>query len=193
MQVLRADPLLAPLIERHGPPRLRLGTNVYHALGRAIIFQQLSGSAANTIYRRFLALYPGGRFPAPDRLRATRLVRLRRAGLSRQKANYLRDLATKFGDGTLRPRRLRALGDLELRAALLEIKGVGHWTVDMLFLFTLGKPDVLPVADLGIRKGMQKLFDLDQLPDEEAMNALAERWRPYRSVASYYLWRVLEG
>lgn len=189
---LRRDPLLAPLITRHGPPRWRAPRGTFQALCRSIIYQQLSGKAAGTIYRRFRALYPGRPFPTPAELRATRVARLQRAGLSRQKASYVRDLARKFDDGTIEPRGFRHRSDEELKVELTQIRGVGPWTVDMLLMFTLRRPDVLPVGDLGVQKGFQLLFQLDELPDPATMVALAQRWSPWRSLASWYLWRLVE-
>ncbi|HVS15782.1 MAG TPA: DNA-3-methyladenine glycosylase [Thermoanaerobaculia bacterium] len=189
---LRRDARLRPVIRRFGPPSYRRYDSHFHALARSILFQQLSGSAANTIFDRFTALFPGRRFPRPEQVLALSVEELRAVGVSRQKAGYLLDLAAKMADGTIRPRLLATLSDDELVSELTQVKGIGVWTVHMFALFTLRRPDVLPVGDLGIRKGFERLFELDGEPDADAMVALAEPWRPYRSIASWYLWRVLE-
>ena len=184
---------MAALIQRHGPPDLRRTRNSFASLGRAIISQQLSGKAANTIYRRFLELYPTGRFPRPQQLLETPLGRLREVGLSRNKSTYLLDLAEKFTDGTLQPRRFAAMDNEALSTTLCQVKGIGQWSVDMFLIFGLLRPDVLPVGDLGVRKGMQAYFGMSELPKPDEMEQRAEPWQPYRSIASWYMWRVLEG
>ncbi|WP_428267189.1 DNA-3-methyladenine glycosylase family protein [Haliangium sp.] len=180
------------LIRRHGAPPLSKTRNSFASLGRAIVSQQLSGKAADTIYGRFLALYPRRRFPRPDELLATPIETLRGAGLSRAKASSLHDLAAKFQDGTVIPRRFVHMDEDGLRAMLTQVKGIGPWSVDMFLIFGLMRPDVLPVGDLGVRKGVQAYFGTEALPDAEEMTALSEGWRPYRSVASWYMWRVVE-
>ncbi|HLU66700.1 MAG TPA: DNA-3-methyladenine glycosylase [Kofleriaceae bacterium] len=187
----RADPQLGRLIKRHGPPRLKPSRNHLESLTRAIIYQQLSGKAAATIYRRFLDLF-GGRFPSAAELAAIPMARLRGAGLSGAKAEYVLDLARRVADGSIDPRRFRRMEDEALIAHLTQVKGIGRWSVHMFLLFGLGRPDVLPTGDLGVRKGMQLLFRLPDLPAPSAMEELAEPWRPYRSIASWYMWRLLE-
>lgn len=184
---------MAALIKRHGPPSFRRTRNSFASLGRAIISQQLSGKAADTICRRFLALYPGSRFPRPDELLATPFDTLRGVGLSRAKASYLLDLAHKFADGTIQPRRFARMADAELLDMLTQVKGIGPWSVDMFLMFGLARPDVLPVGDLGVQKGMKLYFGLDDLPRPGVMTELAGPWQPYRSVASWYMWRVTES
>ncbi len=184
---------MGQLIAEHGPPPLRRTRNSFESLARAIVYQQLSGRAAETIYRRFLALFPRRRFPTPAALRRMPDHQLRGAGLSRPKVTYLKDLAAKFEDGTIDPRRFRRAGAAEIARTLLAVKGIGAWSVDMFLLFGLNRPDVLPVGDLGIRKGMALYFDLDALPDPPHMERLAAPWRPFRSVASWYLWRCAEA
>jgi DNA-3-methyladenine glycosylase II len=181
------------LIEQHGPPTLRRTRNSFASLGRAIIYQQLSGKAAGTIYQRFLGLYPTMRFPRPDELLVTPVERLRSAGLSAAKASSLLDLAAKFRDGTVRPGRFAHLDEEALIDMLTEVRGIGPWSVHMFLIFGLLRPDVLPVGDLGVRRGMQIYFGLDDLPAPAPMSELAEPWRPYRSVASWYMWRVSES
>jgi DNA-3-methyladenine glycosylase II len=155
---------------------------------RALLYQQLAGAAAAAIERRFLALYRG-RQPKPEELLATPQEKLREAGISRQKAGYLYSLAEHTASGELKDAHLRGLDDDELIETVTRVKGVGRWTADMLLMFCLGRPDVLPVGDLGIRRGMERAYGLDVPPDAATMERIAEPWRPYRSAASWYLWR----
>lgn len=181
------------LIDRYGAPPLKRSRDTFGSLGRAIVYQQLSGSAAGTIYRRLLELFGNSRrFPRPPEILATTEASLRSAGLSRAKASFLHDLARHFDDGRIVPRRLHRASNEEIAAALTQVKGVGPWSVDMFLIFALNRPDVLPVGDLGIRKGMQRYFRKRSLPEAPAMRRMAEPWRPYRSVASWYMWRVAE-
>ena len=186
---LSRDPRLARVIERVGAQRfvpLRDGSH-FGALARSIIYQQLSGKAAATIHGRFLGLF-GGREPEPaDVLRCSDEA-LRAVGLSRQKLAYLKDLAAKAEALVA----LHELPDDEVIARLTTVKGVGLWTAQMFLMFRLGRPDVLPVLDLGIRKAAQKLYGLRTLPDGQKLETLATKWRPYCTVASWYLWRSLE-
>lgn len=191
---LKKDARLLPLIRRYPEPefnRGQKGLNPFHALIRAIIFQQLSGKAARTILDRFLTIYDK-KFPTPQRLLDTPVTALRAAGISTQKAGYLRDLAQKFVDGSVNPRRFSKMTDREVFEHVVAVKGIGPWTCDMFLMFTLGRPDVLPTGDLGIQKGMQKLFRLRSLPTPEKMQKLADSWRPYRTVACWYLWRLAD-
>ena len=191
---LRAvDPTLAPVIDAHGPPALAPTTNPVQSLARAIVSQQLSGKAADTIWGRFRALYPRARFPAPAAILATPLERLRGAGLSGAKAAAIQDLARHVVERRLVPARLPTATDDDVAAMLLPIRGIGPWSVHMFLMFALVRPDVLPVGDLGVRKGMQRHFRLRALPTPERMTALAAPWRPFRSVASWYMWRLLES
>ena len=187
-----ADPRLRTLIERHGPPRLQRTRNSFQSLARSIIYQQLSGKAAATIYRRFLQLFPTHRFPTPAAVRSMPVARLRSAGLSRQKATCLHALARNYLQGDIRPRRFNQMSAAEITVTLTRVKGIGPWTADMFMIFALNRPDVLPVGDLGVRKGMQRLCTLATLPDAETMRRVASPWRPFRSAASWYLWRMLD-
>ena len=187
---LQRDKRFAPLIKKHGVPDLKRGKNPFQALVRSIIHQQVSGAAAETIHARFLALFPAGKFPTPKAVRALPLAKMRAAGLSGQKASYIKDLAEKFADGTIRHRTLDSMETSALVEHLTRVKGIGVWTVHMFLIFTLNRPDVLPTGDLGIRKGFQSLYKLKELPDHAQMEKLARAWRPHASVASWYLWRV---
>jgi DNA-3-methyladenine glycosylase II len=153
-----------------------------------VIYQQLAGAAASAIERRFKAEF-GGRIPAPERLREASSERLRRVGLSRQKAAAVRSIAGAFLDGTVSARKLPHMEDAEVIAAVTQIRGVGVWTAHMLLMFSLGRPNVLPVGDYGVRKAVRDLYGLDALPTPGELEAIAEPWQPYCSVASWYLWR----
>ncbi len=188
-----ADPRLAPVIERHGHPTITPRKDPIKSLARAIVSQQLSGKAADTIWGRFVALYPKGKFPKPVQILATEDAKLRGAGLSGAKAAAIKDLARHVIEDKLVPARLAKLDDAGVSAMLLPVRGIGPWSVDMFLMFFLARPDVLPVGDLGIRKGMQKHFNLRKLPEAKRMLELAAPWRPYRTIASWYMWRLLES
>ncbi|MGH7560302.1 MAG: DNA-3-methyladenine glycosylase family protein [Gemmatimonadales bacterium] len=195
-ELARRDPVLGRHIAAVGPFALTGPTThdgAFAALTRAIVYQQLSGRAASTILGRVLALFPGERFPSPDAILATHHRRLRRAGLSEAKARAIRDLARHASIGTIPSiDELRSLPADEVVERLTVVRGVGQWTVEMLLIFRLGHPDVLPVHDLGVRKGLARLMGRRDLPDAEALLRRGERWRPWRSVASWYLWRAAE-
>lgn len=188
----QADPRLAAVIERVGACTLRPRGPIYQSLFRSVLYQQLAGNAAAAIERRVKACF-GGAVPPPDEFLSASTEALRAAGLSRQKLAYLRDLAAHFADGRLDGRRLCRLPEDDLIAAVTAVHGIGEWTAHMLLIFSLGRPDVLPVGDYGVRKGMQILYRLRELPKAEKMERVAAPWRPYRSIASWYLWRSVDG
>ena len=189
----RVDPVLARVITRvrRRPPGPREEGTHFDAILRAIVYQQLSGKAAATIHGRILALY-GGRTPTPDELLATPDESLRAAGLSRQKLDYLRDLARHASSGEVPFDTLHELDDEAIIAALTRVKGVGRWTVQMFLMFRLGRPDVLPELDLGIQNAIQRAYGLRKRPTPKEVQALGARWRPFASHACWYLWRSLE-
>jgi DNA-3-methyladenine glycosylase II len=184
-----ADPVLARVIDAVGPIEIALRRERFASLSRAIIFQQLAGAAARTIHDRFVALYPGRRFPSPRQVLNASAEDLRRVGLSRQKSLYLRDLAAHIENGTLNFHRFSKMDDEEIIVDLTRVNGIGRWTAEMFLIFNLGRPDVLPVDDLGVRNAARRLYRMRKMPDAKRLRALAERWRPYRSAASWYLWR----
>ncbi len=192
----RADRTLARGMRAVGPCGLRVSAapDVFAMLAQSIIYQQLSGKAAGTIFGRFCALLgPDVRWPTARQVLALDEHRLRGAGLSRAKALAVLDLAVKVEQGELPPLSdLQALPDEAVIEHLTRVRGIGRWTAEMFLLFRLGRPDVLPLDDLGVRKGFQRLFRLEALPERETLAARAERWRPWRSVATWYLWAVLE-
>lgn len=150
------------------------------------------GAAAETIWGRFVALYPKGKFPTPSAILATEDTALRAVGLSGAKARSIKDLARHVLEAKVVPARLGKLTDEEVSAMLLPVRGIGPWSVDMFLMFFLARPDVLPVGDLGIKKGMQLHFGLRKLPEADRMIKLAAPWRPFRTIASWYMWRLLE-
>lgn len=183
------------MIDRVGPflTDWRFTGTPYEALFRSIVYQQLSGKAAGTILGRVLALFGDGRYPGPARVLAMPEERMRAAGLSRNKTAAIRDLAARTLDGTVPDRRTASrMSDEALIEHLSAVRGVGRWTAEMLLMFCLGRPDVLPVSDLGIRKGFQLTFGMKRLPAPVTMLRRGARWAPYRTVASWYLWRCLE-
>ena len=191
-RLCRIEPRFREVHERHGAPPWRRTPNSFASLGRTIVYQQVAGSAAAAVWRRVCRLYPGGRFPTPERLAATPREALLGAGLSRQKATYLHDLAAAYLSGAIRPRRFDSLSDDEVRATLTAVRGIGAWTADIFLMFDLLRPDILPLGDYGLRQGFQLLLELEELPDADAMRRCAESWRPHRSHACWYLWRLLE-
>ncbi|HWO26220.1 MAG TPA: DNA-3-methyladenine glycosylase [Kofleriaceae bacterium] len=186
------DPRFSPLIEQHGPPTYTPTRDPVLSLARSIVYQQLSGKAATTIWNRVLELYPRRRFPPPRAILDTPDEKLRAAGMSGAKTAAIKDLARHVVEKRLVPSRLPAATDEEIAAMLLPVRGIGPWSVDMFLMFALARPDVLPVGDLGVRKGMQRHFRLRSLPEPERMRKLAQPWQPYRSVGSWYMWRVAE-
>lgn len=194
MVVLRQDPRLARVMEQIGPCRLaeeQLSGDPFEALLRAIIHQQLSGKAAGAIHERLLAQFPAG--ITPEELLAAEPEVLRGAGLSRAKMMAVQDLATKCLDGAVPSRAdLAKMDDLEIISRLTAVRGIGRWTVEMLLLFHLGRADILPVNDLGIRRGFMLVNELPSLPSPAELLEYGKRWKPYRSVASWYLWRMAD-
>jgi DNA-3-methyladenine glycosylase II len=186
---LRQDRKLAKVIDTVGKYNLPITKNPYESLVEAIITQQLSGKAADSISGRFRGIY--GRFPKPADVLKTSDTKLRKAGLSYMKISYIKDLSSKVESRELRLSYMKNLTDEEVIEQLTEVRGIGRWTAEMFLIFSLGRQDVLPVGDLGLKKGIQRLYSLSELPEKEQMEKIAEKWRPYRSVATWYLWRSL--
>jgi DNA-3-methyladenine glycosylase II len=194
LKFLRKDARLGAFVQSHGPiaHRRRHARDAFQSLAEAIIYQQLSGKAADTILRRFVALFPNKKFPTPDDVLGIKTEKLRAAGLSGQKANYLKDLAAKFKDGTITPKLFKRMSDREIIEHVTAVKGIGEWTAQMFLMFTLHRPDVLPTGDLGIQKGFQRLFKLRAKPSPARMERLARPWAGHRTLACMYLWRLLD-
>ncbi len=193
---MRADPVLGAIIKRKGACGLgeRRAEPRFRALLRALVSQQLSVKAAATIFSRVLALFPGDDgCPRPEAILEVPPETLRGVGLSRQKASYLHDLSARVVAGTLRLDELDELSDEQVMEALTAVKGVGRWTAEMILIFQLGRPDVLPVDDVGVLRSIQNVYGLRGRPSEKQVLRLGERWRPYRSIASWYLWAALDN
>jgi DNA-3-methyladenine glycosylase II len=187
----RKDPVLRAVIERVGPCKLRPARDRFHTLVRSIIAQQISGSAARTITGRLEELM------APKNVSAEALAklnpaRLRKVGVSPQKAGYLADLADKVLSGAVRLDRIARRTDAEVIAELIQVKGIGVWTAEMFLIFSLGRPDVLPCDDLGLRSALRNLYKLTDMPSRQLCDQIALPWRPYASVATWYCWRSLD-
>lgn len=192
---LKKDKYFSKLIQKHGPIEMSRGGPVFKALARSIVYQQLSGKAAETIFRRFVELFQKNasrKFPTPEQVLAMPLSKLRSAGLSKQKASYLRDLAHHFHTKKINHKKFHKMSNDEIIEHLLRVKGIGEWTVHMFLIFTLGRPDVLPVGDLGIRKGFQVVYKLKALPDKKMMEKLAMPWRQHATLAARYLWKAAD-
>lgn len=188
-----ADPKLGAWIDEAGPCGWRRSTEGSHFdhIARAIVYQQLSGAAAGTIYGRLLALY-GDRVPTPAQLMRTPDPRLRSVGLSGRKTEYLKDLARRAHDGSLPVETLHDLDDAAVIETLTAVRGIGEWTAQMFLMFRLARPDVLPVLDLGVQKAIQKLYGLRTLPLPKRVAKIGACWAPYRTIASWYLWRRVD-
>ena len=188
----RVDPIVGALIEEHGPYGPRPGDDPYAALVRSILYQQLAGAAARAIQQRWYARYTdGGRTPHPLEILATTDEAFRSAGVSRQKASYVRDLAQHMVDGSLDFDALPAFDDAAVIEALTAVRGVGEWTAHIFLLGELGRPDILPTGDLGVRNGMQVAYGLRQSPTPSQAEEIGRPWAPYRSVGSWYMWRAV--
>ena len=188
------DPVLARVIESVGAYRLQLRTEGthYQALTRAIVYQQLSGKAAGTIFGRFNALYADGA-ATPEAVLATADERLRSVGLSRQKIGYLKDLSSKVLDGSLPLDSVESMDDDDLIAHLVQVKGIGRWTAQMFLMFRLGRPNVLPELDLGIQNAIKRAYRMRKRPTPTQVKRIGSKWSPYCSVACWYLWRSLDN
>lgn len=187
-------PVMRRLIRQAGPCSIRpRRIQPYQALVQAVAHQQLNGTAAETILRRFIALFPGSRFPAPEDVQKVSDEAIRGAGFSRAKLAAIRDISARALAGTVPARRVIARwDDEEIIAHLTECRGVGRWTVEMFLMFTLARPDVLPVDDFGVRSGYRLAYGLDEMPSPKELLTLGEKWRPHRTTASWYLWRAVD-
>ncbi|XP_061356448.1 alkylbase DNA glycosidase-like protein mag2 [Gastrolobium bilobum] len=188
-----ADPLLSPLIDIHPPPTFDHFNTPFLALTRSILYQQLAFKAGTSIYTRFIALCGGEAGVVPETVLALTPQQLRQIGVSGRKASYLHDLARKYQNGILSDSAVVNMDDKSLFTMLTMVNGIGSWSVHMFMIFSLHRPDVLPINDLGVRKGVQLLYGLQDLPRPSQMDQFCEKWRPYRSVASWYMWRFVEA
>jgi DNA-3-methyladenine glycosylase II len=193
-ELSRADRHLAKVIRRVGrfPTKKQKSQPPFASLLQAIVYQQLAGKAAATIFGRVKAL-GASEFPTPEEILLLDEAKLRGAGLSRQKIAAVKDLAAKTLDGTVPPlSKLRRMSEEEIHERLVQVRGIGEWSVQMFLMFRLGRPDVLPIHDLGIRKGFQIVYGHKEHPKPQFILEHGERWRPYRSIASWYLWRAAD-
>lgn len=188
-----SDPKLASLIDSYTPPSFDSDRPPFQSLARSILYQQLATKAAQSIYTRFVTLCGGESSILPKTLLNLSPQTLRQIGVSGRKASYLHDLAEKFSDGTLSDSGIKEMDDESLLTMLTVVKGIGVWSVHMFMMFSLKRPDVLPVGDLGVRKGVKMLYGLKELPKPLEMEELCEKWKPYRSVGSWYMWRYMEA
>ncbi|MCU1239104.1 MAG: DNA-3-methyladenine glycosylase [Candidatus Solibacter sp.] len=187
----KSDPVLSAIIERVGAYGIQFRDPGFDTLVRSIVYQQLSGKVAKVILDRLIAAVGGDM--TPEKILALRPARMRKLGLSTQKTAYIRDLARHTRDGKLVFAELSALSDLEVIERLTQVKGIGVWTAQMFLMFALRRHDILPTGDLGVRNAIKKAYNLAELPSPAEMEELAKAWRPWCSVASWYLWRSLEG
>ena len=189
------DTALIPIIKQAGIATIKPHKNYYQALVESIVSQQLSVKAAATIFKRFLSLFPEGDFPTPDQILTKDIEALRGIGLSRQKGTYIQDLALKVIEDSVQFSQLDKLTNEEIITELTQVKGIGVWTVHMFLIFCMGRLDVLPVGDLGIKNGIQKLYGFDHSPSPQDMQEIAtsNHWHPYESIASWYVWHSLDN
>jgi DNA-3-methyladenine glycosylase II len=187
---LRKDQVLRGIIDVVGDFSLKRRSHHFVVLVESIISQQLATGAAEAIFNRFKSLYP--KFPTTSQILATKKSKLRSVGLSGMKVEYIKDLARNIEEGNVNIKLLPKMSDEDVIEHLTQVKGIGRWTAEMFLIFSLGRPDVLPVHDLGLRKGVQRAFSLQELPKPNQVEELGERWRPYRSIATWYLWKSLQ-
>jgi DNA-3-methyladenine glycosylase II len=187
---LKQDPNLVKIIKHIGDYQIKKRNNHFAVLVESIISQQFASAAAEAIFTRFKKLYP--KFPTANQILNTRDAKLRSVGLSGMKVEYLKDLAQKIEDRKLKMRKLSKMNDDEIIEHLTQVKGIGRWTAEMFLIFSLGRLDVLPTGDLGLRKGVQMAFSLSELPKPKEVEKIGMRWKPYRSIATWYLWKSLQ-
>jgi len=190
LHLKKSDPILRAIIERVGPFRMEYGEPTFHSLAEAIVYQQLNGKAAVSIFNRFTEA--AGNPLTPGGILKLSAAQMRAVGLSKQKSSYLRDLAEKTQAGLLEFERMRQMTDEEVIQHLVQVKGVGVWTAHMFLIFTLRRPDVLPVGDYGVQSAIKKHYRKRKLPRPKDMEKIARVWVPYRSIASWYLWRSMD-
>ena len=189
----KSDPILGELFGKHKPSIINPSKNYFESLADAIMSQQLSGKAADTIIKRFKALFPKVRFPSHKQVLSKSDTELRSVGVSGAKASYLKNLASAFEDKTLSFKNIDTKTDEEIITMLVKVKGIGRWTAEMFLIFSLGRPDVFSFGDLGLRNAVKKVYSLRQDPSPKKLTQLSVHWQPYRSTASLYLWASLNN
>ena len=188
---LQRDPKMAEIIKKVGEYKVKTTKNRYQSLVEAIIAQQLSGYAADSILKKFKKLYKS-KFPKPIDVIRTSNPKLRSVGLSKMKISYIKDLSKKIESNHLNMRSFSSKNDEYIIEQLTSVKGIGRWTAEMFLIFSLGREDVLPVGDLGLKKGIQLMYSLKELPKEKEIEHIAESWKPYRTIATWYIWKSLQ-
>ena len=188
----KTEPRFGTLVDKFGEPDFEPQDNYFKALVRSIIYQQLSGKSAFAIYSRYLQLFNSTEFPSPQQVIAIPDSHYTSIGLSRQKTCYIKEISQAFSNKEIVPENIPKLKDDEIRKQFIKIKGIGPWTIDMFLMFALNRPDILPVNDLGIQKGFKLFFHLNELPDENFMVEKAKNWRPFRTIACWYLWKLVD-
>jgi len=192
IDLLKKDKNMQILINKFGRPDLNPRQDYFQSLLRSIVFQQLSGKAAQTIYERFVNLIPKTSKHCPNEVLKLDKEEMRKAGLSFRKIDYVRNLADYFENNSFHKKDVEKMSDQEISKELIQIKGIGQWTVDMFLMFTLNRADILPCSDLGIQKGIMKILNMKNLPSKKEMENCSRKWRPYRTIACWYLWRMVD-
>ena len=192
IDLLKRDKKMQVLINKFGRPDFNLRQDYFQSLLRSIVFQQLSGKAAQTIYERFVNLIPKTSNHCPNEVLKLDKEEMRKAGLSFRKIDYVRNLADYFENNSFHKKDVEKMSDQEISKELIQIKGIGQWTVDMFLMFTLNRADILPCTDLGIQKGIMKILNMKNLPSKKEMENCSRKWRPYRTIACWYLWRMVD-
>ena len=192
IELLKRDKLMQVLIKKYGRPDFNPGQDYFQSLFRSIVFQQLSGEAAQTIYKRLVNLITETSNLCPNEVLKLDKDDMRKAGLSFQKINYVRNLADYFENNSFKKKDVERMTDEEISKELTQIKGIGQWTVDMFLMFTLNRADILPYKDLGIQKGIMKILNMKNLPSKKEMEICSKKWSPYRTIACWYLWRMTD-
>ena len=187
------DKNLSKFLKQFDVPVLPIEEDYFWSLTRSVIYQQISGKAAKKISDRYLKLFSKGSKMSPIDVIKIDIEKIQNVGISRQKSGYIKNIANAFDEGLVNETQLHKLSDKEIIDQLVTIKGVGRWTAEMFLIFTLRRPDVFPVTDLGVQKGFQIYYDLDELPSIDMMNEKSENWKPYRTIMSLYLWFAVEG
>jgi len=192
LNLLKRDKKMRVLINEFGRPDYNLKHDYFQSLLRSIVFQQLSGKAAQTIYERFVNLIPKNSNLCPNEVLKLDKDEMRKAGLSFQKINYVNNLSDYFENNSFQKKDVERMTDEEISKELIQIKGIGQWTIDMFLMFTLNRPDILPYKDLGIQKGIMKILNMKNHPTKKEMENCSSKWRPYRTIACWYLWRMVD-
>ena len=192
LDFLKKDKYMNVLIKKFGRPDFNQWQDYFQSLLRSIVFQQLSGKAAQTIYERLVSLIPKTSNLCPNEVLKLNKDEMRKAGLSFQKINYVRNLADYFENNSLQKNNVEKMTEEEISKELIQIKGIGQWTVDMFLMFTLNREDIIPYGDLGIQKGIMKILNKKNLPSKKEMENCSKKWRPFRTIACWYLWRMTD-